>query len=166
MVHISHSLITIYTLHRRTVALIFVSWAAAPLITGIFGALFFWFIRRFVLRSSNPYQQSVDIYPIAIFLAISLDLFMVLYKAGKNNAQIKGARVSATSCLWDIGRACVGVLLCAWTQPSLTMRMVVDGGVEISGVEEAIPANEDEKCIEKSEQTNKICLESQQHQRR
>jgi len=34
------------------------------------------------------------------------------------------------------------------------MRMVVDGGVEISGVEEAIPVNEDEKCIEKSEQTN------------
>lgn len=73
----------------NTVALIFVSWAAAPLITGLFGALFFWFIRRFVLRSENPYQRSVSIYPITIFLAVGLDLFMVLYKAGKNNPQIK-----------------------------------------------------------------------------
>lgn len=72
-----------------TVGLIFVSWAAAPTITGIFGALVFWFIRRFVLRSANPYERSVAIYPITIFLAVGLDLFMVLYKAGKNNPQIK-----------------------------------------------------------------------------
>jgi len=74
---------------RGNVGLIFVSWAAAPLITGIFGALFFWFIRRFVLRASDSYRRSVKIYPITIFLAIGLDLFMVLYKAGKNNPQIK-----------------------------------------------------------------------------
>jgi len=73
----------------KTVALIFVSWAAAPLITGLFGALIFWAIRRFVLRSEAPYTRSVAIYPITIFLAVGLDLFMVLYKAGKNNAQIK-----------------------------------------------------------------------------
>ena len=76
-------------LPRKTVALIFVSWAAAPLITGIFGALFFWFIRRFVLRSSEPYKRSVKIYPVTIFLAVGLDLFMVLYKAGNNDPQIK-----------------------------------------------------------------------------
>jgi len=73
----------------NTVALIFISWAAAPLITGIVGAFFFWFIRRFVLRSKHPYERSISIYPITIFLAVGLDLFMVLYKAGKNNAQIK-----------------------------------------------------------------------------
>jgi len=73
----------------KTVALIFVSWVAAPLITGIAGATFFWFIRRFVLRSVNPYERSVRIYPITIFLAVGIDLFMVLYKSGKNNAQIK-----------------------------------------------------------------------------
>mmetsp|Transcript_48308 Transcript_48308/g.56469 ORF Transcript_48308/g.56469 Transcript_48308/m.56469 type:complete len:519 (-) Transcript_48308:533-2089(-) len=71
-----------------TVALIFVSWAAAPLITGIIGALFFWFLRYFVLRSERSYERSVAIYPATIFLAVGLDLFMVLYKAGKNNAQI------------------------------------------------------------------------------
>lgn len=73
----------------KTVALIFVSWAAAPMITGIFGALIFWMLRRFVLRSNHPYQRSVAIYPLTIFLAVGLDLFMVFYKAGKNNAQIK-----------------------------------------------------------------------------
>lgn len=73
----------------KTVGLIFVSWAAAPLLTGLFGALFFWSIRRFVLRSDEPYRRSVAIYPLTIFLAVGLDLFMVLYKAGKNNKQIK-----------------------------------------------------------------------------
>lgn len=73
----------------KTVALIFVSWAAAPLITGIFGALFFWFIRKFILRAEDPYTRSKKVYPVTIFLAIGLDLFMVLYKAGKNNPQIK-----------------------------------------------------------------------------
>lgn len=73
----------------KTVALIFVSWAAAPLITGIFGAIFFFLIRRFVLRSDSPYKRAVAIYPMTIFLAVGLDLFMVFYKAGKNNAQIK-----------------------------------------------------------------------------
>eukprot|EP00578_Thalassiosira_sp_NH16_P032025 CAMPEP_0181079226 /NCGR_PEP_ID=MMETSP1071-20121207/1915_1 /TAXON_ID=35127 /ORGANISM="Thalassiosira sp., Strain NH16" /LENGTH=562 /DNA_ID=CAMNT_0023160611 /DNA_START=91 /DNA_END=1779 /DNA_ORIENTATION=+ len=73
----------------KTVALIFVSWAAAPLITGIFGAIFFWTIRKFVLRSAEPYKRSVAIYPTTIFLAVGLDLFMVFYKAGKNNPKIK-----------------------------------------------------------------------------
>lgn len=73
----------------KTVALIFVSWAAAPLITGIFGAIFFWFIRKFILRAEDPYTRSKKVYPVTIFLAIGLDLFMVLYKAGKNNPQIK-----------------------------------------------------------------------------
>jgi len=73
----------------KTVALIFVSWVAAPLITGIAGAAFFWLIRRFVLRSVNPYERSVRIYPITIFLAVGIDLFMVLYMSGQNNAQIK-----------------------------------------------------------------------------
>jgi len=72
-----------------SVGLVFVSWAAAPLITGCIAAFFFWVIRRFVLRSAHPYERSVSIYPITIFFAVGIDIFMVLYKAGKNNPQIK-----------------------------------------------------------------------------
>lgn len=83
------NLLLLNVLVRSTVGLIFVSWIAAPLITGIIGAIFFWFIRKFILRSDAPYKRSVAIYPITIFLAVGLDLFMVLYKAGRNNPQIK-----------------------------------------------------------------------------
>ncbi|KAL7537196.1 hypothetical protein ACHAXR_007652 [Thalassiosira sp. AJA248-18] len=149
----------------ETVALIFVSWAAAPLITGIFGAIFFWFIRRFVLRSNNPYQRSVGIYPITIFLAVGLDIFMVLYKAGKNNAQIKewGLKFQIPVA-WGIS-AVLAVFFYFALGPFLERRIaakfdkedddVEEGGVEISNAEEAIPAAEnDEKLgIEKSERT-------------
>ena len=57
-------------------------------ITRIFGATFFWFIRRYVLQSATPYEWLVTIYPVTMFLAVGLNLFMVLYKADKNNPQV------------------------------------------------------------------------------
>lgn len=71
------------------VSKVFISWVAAPVITGIFAVIFFWLTRYFVLRSDEPYARSIKLYPFIIFCAIGLDLFMVFYKAGKNNAQIK-----------------------------------------------------------------------------
>jgi len=68
---------------------IIISWVASPLITGIAAAFFFWVTRRFILLSEAPYTRAVKLYPLIIFLAIGLDLFMVFYKAGKNNDQIK-----------------------------------------------------------------------------
>ncbi len=67
---------------------IFISWVAAPLITGLAAALFFWVTRRFILLSEAPYERAVTLYPFIIFLAIGVDLFMVFYKAGKNSPQI------------------------------------------------------------------------------
>ncbi|KAL9190682.1 hypothetical protein ACHAXT_000388 [Thalassiosira profunda] len=68
---------------------VFISWVAAPCITGFFAVLFFWGTRRFILLSDEPYKRSITLYPVIIFFAIGLDLFMVFYKAGKNNAQIE-----------------------------------------------------------------------------
>lgn len=72
-----------------TVAKVFISWVASPVITGLCAYLFFGLTRHFVLRSENPYKQSIRVYPLIIFCAIGLDLFMALYKAGKNSTQIK-----------------------------------------------------------------------------
>mmetsp|Transcript_4503 Transcript_4503/g.9980 ORF Transcript_4503/g.9980 Transcript_4503/m.9980 type:complete len:554 (+) Transcript_4503:264-1925(+) len=68
---------------------VFISWVAAPLITGFFAAIFFWLTRYFILLSAEPYKRSIKLYPFIIFVAIGLDLFMVFYKAGKNDPQIK-----------------------------------------------------------------------------
>eukprot|EP00986_Skeletonema_menzelii_P000912 scaffold255_cov142-Skeletonema_menzelii.AAC.24 len=68
---------------------IFISWVAAPVITGTAAALFFWVTRRFILLSEAPYTRAIKLYPFIIFVAIGVDLFMVFYKAGKNSPQIK-----------------------------------------------------------------------------
>ena len=68
---------------------IFISWVAAPVITGSAAALFFWVSRKFILLSQSPYKRAITLYPFIIFIAIGVDLFMVFYKAGKNSPQIK-----------------------------------------------------------------------------
>lgn len=139
-----------------TVALIFVSWAAAPTITGIFGAFFFWFIRRFVLRSSNPFKRAVAIYPITVFLAVGLDLFMVLYKSGKNNAQIKEwGLVFQIPVAWGISGVLAIIFYC-FLGPFLERRIdakfekIEAGEVELSGAEEGAAPD---KAIDSTEKT-------------
>lgn len=73
------------SINWMSVGKVFISWVAAPVITGTFAALFFWLCRHFILRSEEPYKRSIKLYPFIIFAAIGLDLFMVFYKAGKNS---------------------------------------------------------------------------------
>ena len=61
--------------------LIIILLALTSTITGIVGALFFWFIGRFVLRFTIPHERLVTIYPLAVFLAVSLNLFIVIFNA-------------------------------------------------------------------------------------
>ena len=56
---------------------IFISWVAAPLITGTAAAVFFWTTRKFILLSESPYKRAITLYPFIIFIAIGVDLFMV-----------------------------------------------------------------------------------------
>jgi len=136
-----------------TVGLIFVSWAAAPTITGIIAAFFFWFIRRFILRSEEPYKRSVAIYPLTIFLAVGLDLFMVLYKAGKNNPQIKEWGLAfQIPVAWGISAVLAGifyVFLGPFLKKRIAAKFDVDADVELSVAEEAVPA----KGIDSTEKT-------------
>jgi len=64
---------------------IFISWVASPVITGIAAFIAFWIIRRYVLRSHEPYRRAILVYPIVIFVAVTCDIFFILYKSGQNN---------------------------------------------------------------------------------
>jgi phosphate/sulfate permease len=139
----------------KTVGLIFVSWVAAPAITGVFGALFFWIIRRFVLRSENPYKRCVAIYPMTIFLAVGLDIFMVLYKAGKNNAQIKewGLKFQLPAAFGI--SAVLAVVFYFAIQPLLERRIAAkfdkeDGDGDVESGPDASPEKVEEQAVDET----------------
>jgi len=67
-------------------AKIFISWVAAPAITGIIGYLFFFLVRTFVLKSDKPFDRSAMTYSLTIFITLSINIFFVLHKGFKKFA--------------------------------------------------------------------------------
>jgi len=67
-------------------AKIFISWVAAPAITGIIGYLFFYLVRTFVLKSDKPFDRSAMTYSLTIFITLSINIFFVLHKGFKKFA--------------------------------------------------------------------------------
>jgi sodium-dependent phosphate transporter len=72
------------SINWNTCILIFISWVASPLITGIFAYISFFIIRRWVLLSPEPYKRAIITYPLIVFVAVTVDLFFVLNKSGAN----------------------------------------------------------------------------------
>jgi len=68
----------------NTCTLIFISWVASPLITGIAAYIAFFIVRRWVLLSAEPYKRAILTYPLIIFVAVTVDLFFVFNKSGAN----------------------------------------------------------------------------------
>jgi len=64
-------------------AKIFISWIAAPAVTGVIGYLFFFLIRTFVLKSENPFNRSAMTYSITIFVTLTINIFFVMHKGLK-----------------------------------------------------------------------------------
>jgi sodium-dependent phosphate transporter len=64
-------------------AKIFISWVAAPAITGIIGYLFFFLVRTFVLKSDKPFDRSAMSYSLVIFITLTINIFFVLHKGLK-----------------------------------------------------------------------------------
>jgi len=62
---------------------IFISWVAAPAVTGIIGFLFFYLIRTFVLKSASPFDRSAMTYSLTIFVTLTINIFFVLHKGLK-----------------------------------------------------------------------------------
>ncbi len=71
-----------------TTGQIFISWVASPLITGVATFILFWTVRKFVLQSAEPYRRAVLTYPLVIFIAVTVDIFFILYKSGTNNKNL------------------------------------------------------------------------------
>lgn len=71
-----------------TTGQIFISWAASPLVTGAAAYITFWIVRRFILLSAHPYPRAISTYPIIIFVAVTVDIFFILYKSGQNNPNL------------------------------------------------------------------------------
>jgi sodium-dependent phosphate transporter len=62
---------------------IFISWVAAPAITGLIGFLFFFLVKKFVLKSANPFDRSAMSYSLVIFITLCINIFFVLHKGLK-----------------------------------------------------------------------------------
>lgn len=63
---------------------IFISWIISPVVAGLIAFAFFVPLRWFVLRHDNAYKRAYLTFPIVLFIGVGIDLFYVLYKAGKN----------------------------------------------------------------------------------
>ncbi|KAL7549545.1 hypothetical protein ACHAWF_012817 [Thalassiosira exigua] len=63
---------------------IFVSWVAAPLLTGAAGFLIFLFIRRGVLLGDDPFRRGYYTFPFVLFATITINLFFIFNKGTKN----------------------------------------------------------------------------------
>jgi sodium-dependent phosphate transporter len=72
------------SINWNTCVMIFISWIASPVISGIAAFIAFFIIRRWVLLSPEPYKRAIITYPLIIFVAVTVDLFFVLNKAGAN----------------------------------------------------------------------------------
>jgi len=75
-------------------AKIFISWIAAPAITGIIGYLFFYLVRTFVLKSDKPFDRSAMTYSITIFVTLTINIFFVLHKGFKKFALDTGIKLA------------------------------------------------------------------------
>ncbi|XP_014615824.1 PREDICTED: sodium-dependent phosphate transporter 1-A isoform X1 [Polistes canadensis] len=59
------------------------SWFASPVLSGIVSATIFWLIRKFVLRSSNPFETGLHILPLAYGLTIAVNVVSVAHDGPK-----------------------------------------------------------------------------------
>ncbi|KAL3784666.1 hypothetical protein ACHAW5_009571 [Stephanodiscus triporus] len=59
---------------------IFISWFASPLVAGTVAGIFFWLVKRFVMKAEDPFQRAYYTFPIVLTIGIGVDLFYVLFK--------------------------------------------------------------------------------------
>ena len=63
---------------------IFISWVAAPLVTGAFAFCIFAFIRYFVLTAADPFTRGYYTFSFILFVTIGIDMFFIFNKGTKN----------------------------------------------------------------------------------
>lgn len=67
---------------RGLVGLI-LSWIISPLLSGVFGIVFFFLVRTAVLRRKNPYRAGLLFMPLFYAFTVALAIFFIIYKGDK-----------------------------------------------------------------------------------
>lgn len=55
------------------------SWFASPVLSGCVSAAIFWLIRKFVLRSAQPFETGLHILPLAYGLTVAVNVMSVAH---------------------------------------------------------------------------------------
>lgn len=64
----------------KGVVAIVLSWIFSPVLSGMFAALLYFLIRKFILRASNSFQKAKVFYPLLVFVAVMLNVFFIISK--------------------------------------------------------------------------------------
>jgi len=75
---------------------IFISWVAAPAITGFIGYLMFWLVRTFVLKSNSPFNRAALTYSLTIFVTLTINIFFVMHKGLKRMGLDTGLKLAVS----------------------------------------------------------------------
>jgi len=75
---------------------IFISWVAAPAITGVIGYLMFWLVRTFVLKSNSPFNRAALTYSLTIFVTLTINIFFVMHKGLKRMGLDTGLKLAVS----------------------------------------------------------------------
>jgi len=59
---------------------IVLSWIFSPVLSGLIASLLFWIIRKFVMRSTNSFKRSINVYPILVIFAVWINAFFIISK--------------------------------------------------------------------------------------
>ena len=59
------------------------SWFASPVLSGLVSSIIFWFIRKFILRSTKPLEQGLRMLPFAYGLTIAVNILSIAHDGPK-----------------------------------------------------------------------------------
>lgn len=68
------------------------SWFISPILSGVLACTFFFFV-RLILRSQNPFQNSVRVYPALVLFCVTIITLFMLMKGIKSNDDIKAMEI-------------------------------------------------------------------------
>merc|ERR1719231_749802 len=72
-----------------------ISWFLSPIFSGALAMFLFFFIRRFILRSKEPFNRAVILYPIFVFMCVTIITLFMLLKGIKSSKDVKSLSLGA-----------------------------------------------------------------------
>ncbi|KAG8467138.1 hypothetical protein KFE25_000454 [Diacronema lutheri] len=127
----------------KGVASIVLSWVFSPVLSGIFAAGVYLFVRTFVLRSANSTERAFIFFPILIAFTVAMCCFYIIAKGTKKVNALWGFDAEGDDlwllCVFSIGAGIVAAALSLLLRP--TIRKAIDATPE-DGDEEPVKAEQ------------------------